>query len=79
MCDHTAATAFRHWFASARKIHSFEPEEMAFKAERMVDGGMHAQERSADRAVLRRCILRSRRRTGACEFSARLFFRSPFS
>jgi hypothetical protein len=31
----------------------------------------------ADPALLKRCILRSRRRVGGCEFSARLFFHRP--
>ena len=38
MRDHTAETAFRHWFAaSARKIRSFERDEMALKVEGIVD------------------------------------------
>ena len=35
------------------------------------------QEAFGDRGDLRRCILRSRRRNGWCEFSARLFMRKP--
>src|SRR5580704_9950248 len=35
--------------------------------------------RCADPGDLNRCILRSRRRTGRCEFSARLFLRKPCS
>src|SRR6516165_6655508 len=37
------------------------------------------RKRWAERADLNRCILRSRRCTARCEFSARLFFRSPCS
>jgi hypothetical protein len=40
--------------------------------ERVVDGGVSAEEDCADPADLKRCILRSRRRTTWCEFSARL-------
>src|ERR1700733_3877074 len=35
--------------------------------------------RFADPGDLKRCIFRSRRRTGRCEFSARLFLRRPCS
>ena len=35
--------------------------------------------RRADPGDLNRCIFRSRRRTGICEFSARLFLRRPCS
>ena len=34
---------------------------------------------NAERALLKRCILRSSRRVGRCEFSARLFFHRPRS
>jgi hypothetical protein len=38
-------------------------DEMALKVEIIVNGGLHAQKRWADPADLKRCILRSRRRT----------------
>jgi hypothetical protein len=37
------------------------------------------KKRWADPGDLKRCILRSRRRVGWCEFSARLFARKPWS
>jgi hypothetical protein len=37
------------------------------------------RKRWADPGYLKRCILRSRRRVGWCEFSARLFLRRPWS
>ena len=36
---------------------------MALEVEGIVDGGMNAQKACADAADLKRCILRSRRRT----------------
>ena len=53
-------------------------DEVALKVEGVVDGSMHAHE-TLGAADLNRCILCSRRRTTWCEFSARLFLRSPCS
>jgi hypothetical protein len=51
-------------------------DEVSLKIECVVDGGVHIEE-ALGRAS--RLILRSRRRTTWCEFSARLFLRSPCS
>src|SRR6058998_2661845 len=40
---------------------------------------MHDKNFCADLADRKRCIFRSRRRTGTCELSARLFCRKPLS
>jgi hypothetical protein len=52
---------------------------MALEVEGVVDGGVDAKKRCAEPADLKRCIFRRRRRTTWCEFSARLFIRSPCS
>ena len=55
--------------------------EMALDVEGVEDSGVNGQEALgwADPGDLNRCILRSRRRVGWCEFSARLFLREPWS
>ena len=52
---------------------------MALDVDGVLDGGVNGQEAWADPGDLKRCILRSRRRLGWCEFSARLFLRKPCS
>jgi hypothetical protein len=68
-----AAVAARQCFAS-ESAERIAGNEMALDVERVLD-----RNHCADPGDLNRCIFRSRRRTGRCEFSARLFLRRPCS
>ena len=65
MGDHPAATAFRHWFAaSARKIRSVDREtRWRWRLKVLCTAACMLRKRWAERTDLKRCILRSRRRT----------------
>ncbi len=52
-------------------------EQVALNIERVVGGGVHQRKPLAEPGDLNRCFFGSRRRTGWCEISARLFFREP--
>jgi transposase-like protein len=66
MRDHAAATAFRHSLAaSARKIRSVDREtRWRCRLKVLWTAACMLRKRWADRADLKRCILRSRRLTG---------------
>src|SRR5437762_5272913 len=63
--DHAAVTAFLHWFApSAQKVRSVEREtRWRWRLKVLWTAACMLRNRWAERADLRRCILRSRRRT----------------
>ena len=66
MRDHAAATAFRHSLAaSALKIRNVDREtRWRWRLKVLWTAACTLRKRWADRADLKRCILRSRRRTG---------------
>ena len=76
-----AAVSARHvWKASSRKTRCVRRDvRWRWTLNAFWTAAWTDRNRWADPGDLNRCILRSRRRTGRCEFSARLFLRRPCS
>src|SRR5271163_5317965 len=78
---HAATTTSRHVLIAAARSTRCDRADVRWRWTLKVLYTAAWAERNfcAERALLKRCILRSRRRVGWCEFSARLFFHRPRS
>ena len=77
---HAAVAARYVWNASSRRTRSVRREvTWRWTLKVLCTAACIYKKRWADPGDLKRCTLRSRRRVGWCEFSARLFLRKPRS